>query len=77
MGHSFSFCRACETPLDCDFCDKLETLEERKHGYWKMVTRYWVCSECGFSTTGAQTTKPDKLPYCPLCGAKMDKEVQP
>lgn len=39
--------------------------------------RYWVCSECGYAITGAQTTKPDKLPYCPLCGAKMDKEVQP
>lgn len=28
MGHSFSFCKTCETPLDCDFCDKLETLRE-------------------------------------------------
>ena len=74
MGHKFSFCKDCETPLDCDFCDKLEMLEEKKHGYWKIATRYWVCSECGYATTGAQTTKPDKLPYCPLCGAKMDKE---
>ena len=28
MGHEFSFCKACETPLDCDFCDKLEALIE-------------------------------------------------
>ena len=28
MGHSFSFCKTCETPLDCDFCDKLGALRE-------------------------------------------------
>ena len=28
MGHSFTFCKTCETPLDCDFCDKLEALIE-------------------------------------------------
>ena len=28
MGHSFSFCQTCETPLDCDFCDKLGALRE-------------------------------------------------
>lgn len=28
MGHNFSFCQTCETPLDCDFCDKLEALIE-------------------------------------------------
>ena len=28
MGHNFSFCKTCETPLDCDFCDKLEALIE-------------------------------------------------
>ena len=28
MGHNFSFCQTCETPLDCDFCDKLVALVE-------------------------------------------------
>ena len=28
MGHSFTFCKTCETPLDCDFCDKLVALVE-------------------------------------------------
>ena len=28
MGHNFSFCKTCETPLDCDFCDKLAALRE-------------------------------------------------
>ena len=28
MGHLFTFCKTCETPLDCDCCDKLEMLEE-------------------------------------------------
>lgn len=31
MGHSFSFCKTCETPLDCDFCDKLVALIEPGH----------------------------------------------
>lgn len=28
MAHKFSFCQTCETPLDCDFCDKLAALLE-------------------------------------------------
>lgn len=31
MGHSFTFCQTCETPLDCDFCDKLAELMEPGH----------------------------------------------
>lgn len=31
MGHSFTFCKTCETPLDCDFCDKLAELMEPGH----------------------------------------------
>ena len=31
MGHNFSFCQTCETPLDCDFCDKLAELMEPGH----------------------------------------------
>ena len=31
MGHAFSFCKTCETPLDCDFCDKLAELMEPGH----------------------------------------------
>lgn len=76
MAHKFSFCKACETPLDCDFCDKLETLEERKHGYWVKIDRLkvnpsWVvrCSLCG-------CPQDYKHNFCPHCGAQMDKEVQ-
>ena len=76
MGHSFTFCQTCETPLDCDFCDKLETLEERKHGYWVGIDRFkvnpsWVvrCSLCG-------CPQDYKHNFCPHCGAQMDKEVQ-
>ena len=76
MGHNFSFCQTCETPLDCDFCDKLETLEERKHGYWVEIDRLkvnpsWVvrCSLCG-------CPQDYKHNFCPHCGAQMDKEVQ-
>ena len=28
MAHKFSFCQTCETPLDCDFCDKPAALLE-------------------------------------------------
>ena len=76
MGHSFTSCEACETPRDCDFCDKLETLEERKHGYWVGIDRLkvnpsWVvrCSLCG-------CPQDYKHNFCPHCGAQMDKEVQ-
>ena len=76
MGHKFTFCKTCETPLDCDFCDKLETLEERKHGYWVGIDRLkvnpnWVvrCSLCG-------CPQDYKHNFCPHCGAQMDKEVQ-
>ena len=31
MGHKFTFCKTCETPLDCDFCDKLAELMEPGH----------------------------------------------
>ena len=76
MAHKFSFCKTCETPLDCDFCDKLETLEERKHGYWVKIDRLkvnpsWVvrCSLCG-------CPQDYKHNFCPHCGAQMDKEAQ-
>ena len=39
MDHNFSFCQTCETPLDCDCCDKLDTLREEAHGSWEMVSR--------------------------------------
>lgn len=31
MGHKFSFCKTCETPLDCDCCGKLAALLEPGH----------------------------------------------
>ena len=76
MGHKFSFCKTCETPLDCDCCGKLEMLEEETHGSWEMIGRWWKCSECGIVMPGAQTTQPSPPQYCPWCGAKMDKEDQ-
>ena len=71
MGHKFTFCKACETPLDCDFCDKLETLEERRHGRWVDIERFkvkdWVvrCSLCG-------CPQDYKHNFCPNCGARME-----
>lgn len=72
MGHSFTFCKTCETPRDCDFCDKLETLEERRHGCWVDIERIkvkdWVvrCSLCG-------CPQDYKHNFCPNCGARMEE----
>ena len=75
MGHKFTFCKTCETPLDCDFCDKLETLEERKHGYRVKIDRLkvnpsWVvrCSLCG-------CPQDYRHNFCPHCGARMEDEA--
>ena len=41
------------------------------HGKWIDTDNYyrrWKCSECGSHTKEAQP------PFCPYCGAKMDKE---
>lgn len=64
MGHSFSFCKTCETPLDCDFCDRLDTLTERKNGHWVDVKGSqpnpgWKvrCSLCGFPQDYKHTRK--------------------
>lgn len=70
MGHSFSFCRTCETPLDCDCCGSLETLEERRHGRWVdmgIKAKVWVvrCSLCG-------CPQDYKHNFCPNCGARME-----
>ena len=71
MGHTFNFCKTCETPLDCDFCDKLETLEERRRGRWVDIERIkvkdWVvrCSLCG-------CPQDYKHNFCPNCGARME-----
>lgn len=74
MGHSFTFCKTCETPLDCDFCDKLDTLREVIHAHWIEYDdgdgRY--CSHCGtdycYMVEGAERYR-----YCPHCGAKMEE----
>ena len=72
MGHSFSFCKTCETPLDCDYCDKLDMLEERRHGCWVDIERIkvkdWVvrCSLCG-------CPQDYKHNFCPNCGARMEE----
>ena len=72
MGHKFSFCETCDTPRDCDFCDRLDVLTERKTGHWVDVKgnqpdpRWEVrCSLCG-------CPQDYRHNFCPNCGAKMD-----
>lgn len=84
MGHSFTFCKTCETPLDCDFCDKLAelmepghmTLEElkaeaKRQGY-KLIKakrpRFERCL-CGHNVhQWCSRTGMEQMVYCKHCG---------
>jgi len=49
-----------------------------RHGRWEKKhddVCYWhECSECGERLPLNQWRQPWQSPYCPNCGAKMDKE---
>lgn len=83
MGHNFTFCQTCETPLDCDFCDKLAelmepghmTLEElkaeaKRQGY-KLIkdkkTRFERCL-CGHNVHQWCSGPEGWMVYCKHCG---------
>lgn len=84
MGHNFSFCKTCETPLDCDFCDKLValiepgcmTLEElkaeAKHQGYKLIKdkhpRFERCL-CGHNVhQWCSRASMEQMVYCKHCG---------
>ena len=83
MGHNFSFCQTCETPLDCDCCDKLGallepgrmTLEElkaeaKRQGY-KLIKakrpRFEPCL-CGHNVHQWVSGPEGWAVYCKHCG---------
>ena len=83
MGHKFTFCKTCETPLDCDFCDKLValiepgsmTLEELKaeaerHGYTliKRSRPRFECCLCGRNVHQWASGPEGWMVYCKHCG---------
>lgn len=56
------------------FVEKAPTVEERKHGHWRiepyLLEKTGCCSICG-----EQIRMPYEIyKYCPNCGAKMDGE---
>lgn len=54
------------------------TVEARKHGRWVYDDPFGAlpkCSECGCRSRDA-AAKECAIPYCPHCGAVMDKEAQ-
>ena len=68
----------------CDFAIRIANLmppadvQEVRHGKWEQCFEDWrnqiegdKCSVCGFEHYG---TSIRHYPYCPNCGAKMDKE---
>lgn len=60
-------------PNEATVCD----MQEIKHGKWKYDSgdvgyANYLCSECGNFLTFDEGF--DLYPYCPYCGAKMDKE---
>lgn len=44
---------------------------EVKHGRWKKIQNYALCSNCKHEVNWG--CKDFLSPYCPKCGAKMDK----
>lgn len=83
MGHNFSFCQTCETPLDCDFCDKLASLREpgymtleelkaeaKRQGY-KLIKgkkpRFERCL-CGHNVHQWESGPKGWAVYCKHCG---------
>lgn len=50
---------------------------EVRHGRWeKFVTASGIISRVRCSVcTGTQSPKFESMPYCPTCGARMDKEA--
>ena len=64
------------------FLDELENIPaadvaEVRHGRWeKFVTASGIISRVRCSVcTGTQSPKFESMPYCPTCGARMDKEA--
>lgn len=84
MGHSFTFCKTRETPIYCDFLDKLDTLEEphsmtyeelkaeaKRQGY-KLIKdkhpRFERCL-CGHNVhQWCSRRGMEKMVYCKHCG---------
>ena len=66
----------------CKFRVAVKMLEEKKEGKWIEKTDcrgdcYYDCSNCGESWTTIEGTPWNNgMNFCPVCGAKMDKEVQ-
>lgn len=89
MGRLFTFCKTCETPLDCDFCDKLVeliepgcmTLEElkaeaKRQGY-KLVKRHprptFERCLCGHNVHQWHYHKGQTWVTCKMCGLQGPK----
>ena len=49
-------------------------VEEVKHSKWKKIQNYALCSNCKHEVNWG--SKDFLSPYCPNCGAKMDKECK-
>lgn len=47
---------------------------EVRHGKWRKIQNYALCSNCKHEVNWG--SKDFLSPYCPKCGAKMDKECE-
>lgn len=76
-----------ERLLHCDFPYLSEmTLEELideaptinaepvRHGKWELAEDGWYCSACELYPPFDCDPEEKGIPYCPYCGARMDKE---
>ena len=51
-------------------------VEEVKHGEWETDFCDYVCSVCGGHISDCALDDYSEPPYCPICGAKMDRKEQ-
>ena len=58
---------------DCIMSMPADDVVKNTHGIWIADDyMYYHCSECGYEHDNPEYTTP----FCPGCGAKMDKEEQ-
>lgn len=61
------YCGYCTDDVDLNSIPAADVAPVR-HGRWIDSSNGWMCSECEQDNTYAK-------PYCPNCGARMDKEA--
>ena len=62
--------RECITEL----INGVPSAEPVRHGKWELAEDGWYCSACELYPPFDCDPEEKGIPYCPNCGARMDKE---